>query len=98
MQIAALPSSAFMRQGITAFDRKEISNGGGVLQPADIGRCLGGACLSLAHLDMGLNGEALQEGSAGALAGLSQGEVATLVGLLQRVNANLDKLVAEEPD
>lgn len=42
--------------------------------------------------------EALQEGSAGALAGLSEGEVAMLVGLLQRVNANLDKLVAEEPD
>lgn len=42
--------------------------------------------------------EALSEGSGGTLAGFSEDEVATLVGLLQRLNGNLDKLVAEEPE
>jgi len=42
--------------------------------------------------------EALSEGSGGALAGFSAEEVATLVSLLQRLNVNLDQLVADDLD
>lgn len=42
--------------------------------------------------------EALSEGSGRALAGFSDEEVGALIGLLQRLNANLDQLVADEAD
>jgi MarR family transcriptional regulator for hemolysin len=42
--------------------------------------------------------ESLSEGSGRALAGFSDEEVGTLIGLLQRLNANLDQLVADEAD
>ncbi len=42
--------------------------------------------------------EALQVGSAGALEGFTEDEVATLVQLMQRLNRNLDQLVAREID
>jgi DNA-binding MarR family transcriptional regulator len=41
--------------------------------------------------------EALKEGSEAALAGFSHDEVATLIGLMRRLNHNLDRMVAEEP-
>lgn len=39
---------------------------------------------------------ALDEGNDRALAGFSEDEIQTLVGLMQRLNANLDRMVAEE--
>ncbi|QND55633.1 hypothetical protein [Mesorhizobium huakuii] len=42
--------------------------------------------------------EALHEGSERALAGFSEDEVATLLGLLRRLNENLDRMVARETE
>ncbi|HEY0121290.1 MAG TPA: MarR family transcriptional regulator [Rhizobium sp.] len=40
--------------------------------------------------------EALREGSDAALAGFSDNEVTTLIELMQRLNQNLDRMIAEE--
>ncbi|BAV46435.1 hypothetical protein MesoLj113a_34750 [Mesorhizobium sp. 113-1-2] len=42
--------------------------------------------------------EALHEGSERALAGFGEDEVATLLGLLRRLNENLDRMVARETE
>ncbi|WP_179298199.1 hypothetical protein [Mesorhizobium carmichaelinearum] len=42
--------------------------------------------------------EALHEGSEQALSGFSRDEVATLLGMLRRLNENLDRTVARETE
>ncbi|QKC96054.1 MarR family winged helix-turn-helix transcriptional regulator [Mesorhizobium sp. NZP2298] len=42
--------------------------------------------------------EALDEGRDEALAGFSEDEVATLLGMLRRLNENLDRMVARETE
>lgn len=42
--------------------------------------------------------EALHEGSEQALAGFSEDEVTTLIGLTRRLNENLDRMVAQETE